>query len=113
MVEGDVDPVDLATRPPRAQPSSARHARRPSPSIPAPNCATGEAASIRDSVSSRTWPPNSAACLLHRPSGRRRRPTRSGSPRPQSIANGMPQTFPDGVVSGVLKSPWASNQAIA
>ena len=39
--------------------------------------------------------------------------TRSGSPRPQSIAKGIPQTLPDGVVSGVLKSPWASNQAIA
>ena len=30
-----------------------------------------------------------------------------------SIAKGIPQTLPDGVVSGVLKSPWASNQAIA
>ena len=25
----------------------------------------------------------------------------------------MPQTLPDGVVVGMLKSPWASNQAIA
>ena len=48
-----------------------------------------------------------------RPSARRRRPRGRASPRPQSIANGMPQTLPDGVVSGVLKSPWASNQAIA
>ena len=95
----------------RAQPSTAA---RPAfvPSIPAPNWATRDDASIRDSVSSRTWPPNSAAsCSMT--VGPSAAATRSGSPRPQSIANGIPQTLPDGVVSGVLKSPCASNQAIA
>ena len=95
----------------RAQPSTAA---RPAfvPSIPAPKPATRDDASIRDSVSSRTCPPNSAAsCSIT--VGPSQAATRSGSPRPQSIANGIPQTLPDGVVSGVLKSPCASNQAIA
>ena len=81
-----------------------------SASIPAPKCATGLDASIRDSVSSRTWPPNSPAFAASTV-GPSTAATRSGSPRPQAIANGMPQTLPDGVVSGVLKSPCASNHA--
>ena len=48
-----------------AQPRDRGSARRRSPSIPAPKWATGDAASIRDSVSSRTWPPSSAASCLH------------------------------------------------
>ena len=62
---------------------SRRRAARPAfvPSIPAPKWATRDAASIRDSVSSRTWPPNSAASssMTVGPSaGRRRGPGRRG-----------------------------------
>ena len=90
-----------AAQPRRRPPASRRRTARP---------ATPRASAIP--VSSRTWPPNSAAsCSMT--VGPSAAATRSGSPRPQSIANGMPQTFPDGVVSGVLKSPCASNQAIA
>ena len=82
------------------------------PSIPAPKWAILDAAIVRDSASSSTCPPSSAACASST-LGPSAALTRSGSPRPHSIAKGMPQTLPDGVVSGVLKSPWASNQAIA
>jgi hypothetical protein len=37
-------------------------------------------------------------------------PVRSGSPSPSAIASAMPWMLPDGVVSGVFMSPWASNQ---
>jgi hypothetical protein len=41
--------------------------------------------------------------------------TFSGSTVPESttIRSGMPQTFPDGDVSGVFRSPWASSQTSA
>ncbi len=37
-------------------------------------------------------------------------PVRSGSPRPRAMASAMPWMLPDGEVSGVFMSPWASNQ---
>src|SRR6185436_17728886 len=94
-----------------AQVSSAASPAGPA-SMPAPKWAIGEAASIRDSSWSNTCPPRSAASssLTEGPS---QALTRLGSPRPQSIAKGMPHTLPEGVVVGMLKSPWASNQAIA
>ena len=36
--------------------------------------------------------------------------TRSGSPWPRQTASDIPWMLPEGVVSGVLASPWASNQ---
>ena len=33
-----------------------------------------------------------------------------GSPRPSATASGMPWMLPEGLVSGVFMSPWASNQ---
>ena len=102
-----VDPAGDRAAQPREPPDPPGSA-----SIPAPNWATAT--------------PRASAIPPRRGPGRRtaRHPasmtvgpshaaTRSGSPRPHSIANGIPQTLPDGVVSGVLKSPWASNQAIA
>ena len=80
--------------------------------MPAPNWAIAEAARARDSASSSTWPPNRAASSSATV-GPSAAATRSAPPRPQIIANGIPQTLPDGVRSGVLKSPCASNQAIA
>ena len=80
------------------------------PSIPAPKWATGAG---REHPRLRLVEDLAAERARHRPRGpsaRRTAATRSGSPRPQAIANGIPQTLPDGVVSGVLKSPWASNQ---
>src|SRR5205814_2091616 len=79
--------------------------------MPAPKWATFDDASVRDSVSSRTCPPIRAASSSAT-DGAKQAATRSGSPRPQSMAKGMPQTLPEGVVIGVLKSPWASNQAL-
>ncbi len=111
-VDRDVDAVD--PRSPRSAPTRRGRPCRP----PSAEHAGAElrppatAASIRDSVSSRTWPPSSAA-FASSTDGPSDAATRSGSPRPQIIANGIPQTLPEGVVSGVLKSPWASNQAIA
>jgi len=33
--------------------------------------------------------------------------SKPGPPRPSAAASGMPWTLPLGVVSGVLRSPWA------
>ena len=65
------------------------------PIIPAPKWATCDAASERDSASSSTCPPINAACSS-RTVGPSHASTRSSSPRPQIIANGMPQTFAGG-----------------
>ena len=54
-----------------------------SPSIPAPKVATRDAASIRDSVSSRTCAAEERGILLARRVGPSAAATRSGSPRPQ------------------------------
>jgi hypothetical protein len=65
-----------------------------------------------------------SGCRARRDPGRGRRPagctcgcgpdarasTIACSPRPASIASGMPQRKPEGVISEVLKSPWASSQ---
>ena len=108
-IEGDVPAVD-----PRRDDRAPRpRARRVRPGRPASRDRTGPRPTRRASgIRSRRGPARRGA--RHRPRGRSgRRPRRRdpGSPRPQAIAKGMPQTLPDGVVSGVLKSPWASNQA--
>ena len=60
-VERDVDPVDARSRP-RAPTPRAPRAPTAVASIPAPKWATCDAASVRDSASSSTCPPSSAAC---------------------------------------------------
>ena len=95
------EPMPRVPRGRRPRPASRRRTWRPAtPRASATPARRGPGAPISAASSSRTVGPEHAA-------------TRSGSPRPQSIANGMPQTLPDGVVVGMLKSPCASNQAIA
>ena len=110
-VEGDVDAVDA--RGDRACPAldggqAGLRAEHPGPELRDPRRREHPRFGLVEDL-----PAEQSRVLFHRRSGRRQAATRSGSPRPQSIANGIPQTLPDGVVSGVLKSPCASNQAIA
>ena len=101
-----VDPLgDRARSTPRRRPdrrrppaSPARTARPRSPRASATRSRRAPGRRTARHRASRTVGPSAAA-------------TSAGSPRPQAIANGMPQTLPDGVVSGVLKSPCASNHA--
>src|SRR5207248_982708 len=88
---------------------------------------SGSLSAVRSSTS--TWRTPAHSRLVSSPVSRSRAPTsrmRSPatgvactasmivcSPRPASMASGIPPRKPEGVVSQVLKSPWASSQTMA